>query len=194
MLLLGRTLDDAVGEAYDKVGAILGLPYPGGPEVDRLAALGNDRAFDFPVSLARRDAIDFSFSGLKTAVLYEVRGAPSPRHRPSVPPPALDAGRRADIAASFQRAAVGALVRKLRAALDRHPVKTVLAGGGVTANSRLRAELVALAAERGVALRLPEPRFCLDNAAMIAGAAAARFAAGDTDSLDLPAVPTTNMR
>ncbi|MFO0874706.1 MAG: tRNA (adenosine(37)-N6)-threonylcarbamoyltransferase complex transferase subunit TsaD, partial [Phycisphaerales bacterium] len=159
---LARTIDDAVGEAYDKVGTLLGLPYPGGPHVDRLAASGDERAFDFPTGLPRRDVLDFSFSGLKTAVLYEVRppsrrggdrtGLAAPGAQPSerAGPPQLTERRRADIAASFQRAAIGAIVRKIGLALDRHPVATLLVGGGVSANSRLRRELAELAAERGV--------------------------------------------
>ncbi len=164
---LGSTIDDAVGEAYDKVGAILKLPFPGGPHVDRLAASGNDRAFDFPVSRLSRDSLDFSFSGLKTAVRYAVEGVPG-SDRPGPAP--LTAGRSADIAASFQRAAVRALVMKLTAAAEANPdVRALLVGGGVSANSQLRGELGAFASGRGWALRLPRLAYCVDNAAMIAG-------------------------
>lgn len=186
---IGKSIDDAVGEAYDKVGVLLGLPYPGGPNVDHLAAEGDDRAFDFPMSLPRRDSLDFSFSGLKTAVLYAVR--PPPRREGgvsvAVPQPELTPTRRANIAASFQRAAVSTLLRKLGLALDRHPVRSVLVGGGVSANSRLRRELAALAAQRGVELRLPALAYCVDNAAMIAGAAFERFRRGECDGLELAA-------
>jgi N6-L-threonylcarbamoyladenine synthase len=184
---IGKTIDDAVGEAYDKVGVLLGLPYPGGPEVDRLAAEGDDLAFDFPISLPRRDSLDFSFSGLKTAVLYAVRPPPRRDTRATPPPPELTAARRADIAASFQRAAVASLLRKLGLALDLHPARSVLVGGGVSANSRLRRELAVFAATRGVELRLPALRFCVDNAAMIAGAAFERFRVGERDGLELEA-------
>lgn len=186
---IGRTIDDAVGEAYDKVGVLLGLPYPGGPEVDRLAATGDPNAFDFPRSLPRRDSLDFSFSGLKTAVLYAVR--PPARQQGRVvtetPAPPMTDQRRADIAASFQRAAVEVLLRKLGLALDRHPAPTLLVGGGVSANSLLRRELAALAQERSLDLRLPRMEFCLDNAAMIAGAAFERLRRGEVDDLHLAA-------
>jgi N6-L-threonylcarbamoyladenine synthase len=179
--LVGKTLDDAAGEAYDKAAVILGLGYPGGPEVDRLAARGNDRAHDLPVAMLGPDSLDFSFSGLKTALLYAVRGQPRPggrgaRYEREGPP--LDDGARADFAASFQRAAVTAIMRKLERALDRFDVRALLVGGGVVANSLLRTRLEALAAERGLELRLPPPPYCVDNAAMIAGLAAAKFAAG----------------
>lgn len=191
--LLGRTIDDAVGEAFDKVGTLLDLPYPGGPAIDRLAAQGNDQAYDFPISLPRRDSLDFSFSGLKTAVLYEVRpparrsrsGEPNPVESARTVQPLLDDSRRADLAASFQRAAIGALIRKLELAHLRHPTPTLLVGGGVTANSRLRAELAEFAASRSIDLRLPKLSYCIDNAAMIAGAAASRALRGERDSLDL---------
>jgi len=191
LTLLGRTIDDAVGEAFDKVGTLLGLPYPGGPAIDRPAAQGNDRAFDFPISLPRRDSLDFSFSGLKTAVLYEVR-PPTRRGRGGeVIEPVerlertLSDSRRADLAASFQRAAIGALMRKLELAHASHPTPTLLVGGGVTANSRLRAELAAFAGSRSLDLRLPKLAYCIDNAAMIAGAAAPRALRGERDDLDL---------
>jgi N6-L-threonylcarbamoyladenine synthase len=188
--LLGKTLDDAAGEAYDKAAVILGLEYPGGPEVDRLAALGNDRAHDFPVAMLDRDSLDFSFSGLKTALLYAVCGRPrrgneGRRFDRDIPPLGDEA--RADFAASFPRAVLAAILRKLERALDRVEVRTLLAGGGVIANSLLRARLTTLAAERRLELRLPPPQYCVDNAAMIAGVAAARFAAGAFDDWSLSA-------
>ncbi|MGH7133508.1 MAG: tRNA (adenosine(37)-N6)-threonylcarbamoyltransferase complex transferase subunit TsaD, partial [Phycisphaerales bacterium] len=170
---LGGTIDDAIGEAYDKAAAILGLPYPGGPIVDRLAQTGNDRAIDFPISRLSRDSLDFSFSGLKTAVLYTVHGVPTrDGPAPSImsAPPRLEPQRVADICASFQRAAVAAVMLKLNRALDAHPdARSLLVGGGVSANSRLRTELAALAAKRGLTLSIPGMAYCLDNAAMIAG-------------------------
>ncbi|MHC4448021.1 MAG: tRNA (adenosine(37)-N6)-threonylcarbamoyltransferase complex transferase subunit TsaD [Planctomycetota bacterium] len=179
--LLGRTIDDAVGEAFDKAGAILGLSYPGGPAVDKLAQRGRDRAHALPVPMAGRDSLDFSFSGLKTALLYAVHGGPPGRgHGASGGNGArLSDHEKADFAASFQRAAVAALVAKVRQGLDRQKVGTLLVGGGVCANSRLRAELEALAAARGLDLRLPKMAYCLDNAAMIAGLGAAKYAAGE---------------
>lgn len=194
---LGATIDDAMGEAFDKGAAILGLPFPGGPSLDALAAGpgADDRALDFPVSRLAPTSLDFSFSGLKTSLLYAVRGLPGRGgvferdHR------SLSDARRADLAASFQRAAVRAAILKLERALDQAGsispgVKTILAGGGVTANSRLRRELAELAARRGMALRLPEARFCVDNAAMIAGLGFHLLGAGPPSPLDLRAVPT----
>jgi len=191
---IGATIDDAVGEAYDKVGAMLGLDYPAGPRVDRLAQTGDERAHDFPVSRLSRDSLDFSFSGLKTAVLYAIRGVPerdgkTTRFERDFDD--LDDPARADIAASFQRAACRAVVLKATRALgnDDADYRTLIVGGGVSANSRLRAELTTLAGARGLDLRLPDLRYCLDNAAMIAGLAYHRLARGERDALDLCASP-----
>lgn len=170
---LGATIDDAIGEAYDKVGAILGLPFPGGPLVDRLAQRGRPDAHRFPISLPgppHHDTLDFSFSGLKTAVLYAAvgvpaRGRPPPSHASGLPDSA-----KADLCAAFQHAAVAAVTRRLRAAAALHPAaRTLLVGGGVSANSHLRAELTKLAADLGLTLHLPAMPYCLDNAAMLAG-------------------------
>lgn len=196
---LGATIDDAVGEAYDKAATILGLGYPGGPNLDRLAAGGGGdaRAAAFPISRLGPDSLDFSFSGLKTSVLYAAKGTPVEPRRSgpaAAPVPALDNARRADLAASFQHAAVGAVLLKTERALDRHgECRTLLVGGGVSANSLLRAELGRLAGRRGLDLRLPRTEYCVDNAAMIAGLAfhvlGSRGGAGD--DLTLAAVPTT---
>src|SRR5439155_8532810 len=132
--LLGATIDDALGEAYDKVAAILGLGYPGGPIIDRLAAEGNPRAIRFPRSMLERDSLDFSFSGLKTAVLYHVRGVPGHAGKPA---PLNDQSVR-DIAASFQAACVDTLVRKLDRALKKTGAHSIIIGGGVSANAGLR--------------------------------------------------------
>lgn len=186
---LGSTIDDAVGEAYDKAATVLGLPYPGGPNLDRLAQAGNPKAVKFPVSRLGPDSLDFSFSGLKTSLLYTVRGVPNERtDRPAKPKIA-----QADLAASFQRAAVDALLLKVNRALDRSDYSAILVGGGVSANSLLRAQLTALAAQRGIDLRLPEPAYCLDNAAMIAGLGYHILAsrAWVSDPLSLSAVPST---
>lgn len=191
--VIGRTIDDAIGEAYDKAATILDLGYPGGPLLDRLAQSGDDRAVDLPVTLLAPDSLDFSFSGLKTAVLYEVRGHPvgrgaNSRYERDVT--SLTLQRKADLAASFQRAAVRAVMRKLDRARERHPhAKSLLVGGGVSANSRLRAELTDFAARHAIDLRLPRMEYCLDNAAMIAGAAYSRAAAGECDDWTLSAHP-----
>jgi tRNA N6-adenosine threonylcarbamoyltransferase len=150
--VLGQTLDDAAGEAFDKGARLLGLPYPGGPELDRLAREGDPEAFSFPRS-APGDDLDFSFSGLKTALLYTLRD------HPEAP--------RADLAASYQRAIVEALVGRTRLALDREGLERLAIGGGVAANSELRGAV----AELGVQVWVPPPELCTDNAAMIAGAA-----------------------
>ena len=156
---LGRTLDDAAGEAFDKGARLLGLPYPGGPEIDRLARAGDPRAFDFPRSLPG-DGLDFSFSGLKTALLYRLRDMGEEA-----------AARRADLAASYQRAIVEALAARVVQALDRQGLSRLALGGGVAANGALRARIADLCDERGVELWIPPAELCTDNAAMIAGAA-----------------------
>ena len=168
--VLGQTLDDAAGEAFDKGGRLLGLPYPGGPEMDRLAREGDAAAFDFPRSLPG-DGLDFSFSGLKTALLYRVRDLGEQEAE----------ARRADLAASYQRAIVDALVARARQAIEREGVRRLGIGGGVAANSELRARIAAACEEMGVDLWVPPTSLCTDNAAMIA--AAARF----TEPLEYPA-------
>lgn len=196
---LGATIDDAVGEAFDKVAAILDLGFPGGPAVDRAAQRGDARGHDFPVSRLDPESLDFSFSGLKTAVLYAVRGRPERRDGRSVFPRDahdLTDSQRADVAASFQRAGVEALLLKLRRALERERdagrgPKSILVGGGVSANTRLRAELLFFAESESLDLRLPPLEYCVDNAAMIGGLAYDLHEAGRVDDLSLRAVPTT---
>ncbi len=167
---LGSTRDDAVGEAYDKAAAILGLPYPGGPEIDRLAALGDERRFDLPIARLEHGALDFSFSGLKTALLYTVQGVPSERGRGGTPGLTLDQQTLRDLCAGFQRAAVEAIMLRLERALSQHAdCRSLLIGGGVSANSRLRRRCQEFASAKALRLALPELQFCLDNAAMIAG-------------------------
>ncbi|MBT8486145.1 MAG: tRNA (adenosine(37)-N6)-threonylcarbamoyltransferase complex transferase subunit TsaD [Phycisphaerales bacterium] len=187
---LGRTIDDAVGEAFDKAATLLELGYPGGPAIDRLAVRGDDTTHDFPI--ARLDnPLDFSFSGLKTALLYAVRGHPVGRGPAATFPRSaadLSDAARADCAASFQRAAVTAVIRNTRRALEStSDTRSLLVGGGVAANTRLRRELGALADERGVTLRIPEIAYCLDNGAMIAGLASQRLDRGEADELTLSA-------
>lgn len=188
---IGSTIDDAIGEAYDKVAAMLGLGHPGGPRLDALAAGGDDRAFDLPISRLAPDSLDFSYSGLKTAALYALRGYPGMENPPAPP----DAQRKADLAASFQRAAVGAVTLKLRRAIDRMRAegkapRSLIVGGGVSANTRLRREVEDLAREQSLTLRLPALEYCLDNAAMIAGLGYSRLRAGLADDLTLRAIPT----
>jgi N6-L-threonylcarbamoyladenine synthase len=149
--VLGQTLDDAAGEAFDKGARLLGLGYPGGPEIDRLAREGDCEAFDFPRSAPGE--LDFSFSGLKTSLLYKLRELADPPL--------------ADLAASYQRAIVDALVARTRKALERTGLQRLAIGGGVAANSELRKAVTDL----GVPVWVPPMELCTDNAAMIAGAA-----------------------
>ncbi len=156
--LLGSTRDDAAGEAFDKGAKLLGLPYPGGVAIDRLAKEGNPAAIRFPRAIVRGAELDFSFSGLKTALLHHVRAHGVPAG------PAL-----ADVCASYQEAIVRALVQKLFRAARRLQFERVVLAGGVAANSRLRAAVAAEAAGyEGMEVTLPAPRLCTDNAAMIA--------------------------
>ncbi len=163
--VLGQTLDDAAGEALDKAARMLGLGYPGGPALERLAAEGDDSAASFPVAMRRDPGLDFSFSGLKTALAYRCRDLG----------PGGVAEHRADLAAGFQAAVVGQLVAKLERALDAGEWEAVALGGGVAANGPLRRQVADLCRARGLRLKLPAAELCTDNAAMIG--AAARFAA-----------------
>ncbi|MCC6676262.1 MAG: tRNA (adenosine(37)-N6)-threonylcarbamoyltransferase complex transferase subunit TsaD [Phycisphaerales bacterium] len=195
---LGATIDDALGEAYDKAATILGIPYPGGPGLDRLAQAqgANDRAYDLPISRLGPGSLDFSFSGLKTAVLYAVRGVPDGPDGYARDHSALTAQAKADVAASFQRTVCRTVILKLERAMDRlagegRPVASLLTGGGVTANSRLRTELGAFARARGLQLFLPPMGYCVDNAAMIAGLAHHLAREGRFADLTLEPMPTT---
>jgi N6-L-threonylcarbamoyladenine synthase len=182
--LLGATLDDAAGEAFDKVASILGIGFPGGPAVEREASGGDPQAFAFPRSFLRDPRLDFSFSGLKTAVLYTVAGKEVAR---SEPPPAGQ--RRADIAASFQQAVVDVLVAKARQALARTGLKRLAVGGGVSANRALRSALEMMAAQEGVELFIPPLSLCTDNAAM-AAMAVEKWRRQEWSPADLDAQPT----
>jgi N6-L-threonylcarbamoyladenine synthase len=182
--LLGGTRDDAAGEAFDKVAAILGLGFPGGPAVEREAASGDSRAFPFPRSFLNENRLEFSFSGLKTAVLYTVHGQNVSRAEPPL------AGKlRSDVAASFQQAVVDVLVAKCRQALRITGLKRLAVGGGVTANKAFRAGLEAMAAQEGAELFIPPMSLCTDNAAM-AALAVEKWRRGQFAPLDLVAEPT----
>jgi N6-L-threonylcarbamoyladenine synthase len=182
--LIGGTIDDAAGEAFDKAAATLDLGYPGGPQVDRLAASGDPRALALPRSFLKDDTLRLSFAGLKTALLYQVRG---PLGRDAL---ALSAQGVRDACASFQAAVVDCLVGKLRLAARRFGVRAIAVGGGVACNRGLRAGLAALAADDGLTLLLPEPGHCADNAAMIASLGHFQVARGDLAGPDLAPLPT----
>jgi N6-L-threonylcarbamoyladenine synthase len=178
--LIGSTIDDAVGEAYDKVAAILGLAYPGGPVIDALAADGDPKAVPFPRTYLDRASLDFSFSGLKTAVLYHVRGVPG-QNKPGA---TMTEQHLRDVCASFQATCVDVITRKLQRALKQTGGRCVIIGGGVSANRGLRAAL----ARFDVPVYFPKLAYCTDNAAMSAGLADVHYRAGRFASLDLDAV------
>ncbi|MBS0264787.1 MAG: tRNA (adenosine(37)-N6)-threonylcarbamoyltransferase complex transferase subunit TsaD [Planctomycetes bacterium] len=163
--LLGSTIDDAAGEAFDKVAAMLGLSYPGGPSIQQAALRGSAKAFRFPRTfIHEHDRLEFSFSGLKTSVLYQIAGTPPQAYDPAL----LDPQYVADVAASFQEAVVDVLVGKCRDALRRCRRRTLLVGGGVAANSRFRERLLELATTEKVEVVVPPLSLCTDNAAMAA--------------------------
>ncbi len=168
--ILGGTLDDAAGEAFDKVGKMLGLPYPAGPEIDRLALQGDPKRYDLPRSMAGKDDLRFSFSGLKTAVRYLI--------------PKLEGDYLADLCASFQEAVVSVLVRKTLLAAEMRKCRVVGVSGGVGCNGRLRAAMQSACREAGIELYLCAPSLATDNATMIAHAARLRWLSGLRTSLD----------
>lgn len=177
--VLGRTLDDAAGEAFDKVAKLLGLGYPGGAALDRLASNGNPSAIRFPRAISGEERLDFSYSGLKTAVALYIQG---------LSPEALSA-QKADIAASFQEAAVDMLVDKALTAAEKIGRTTLAISGGVAANSRLRNKMTEACRNRGIRLLYPPIELCTDNAAMIAGAAYPYLAEGKSSPFSANAVP-----
>jgi N6-L-threonylcarbamoyladenine synthase len=184
MELLGGTRDDAAGEAFDKVAAILGLGFPGGPAVEREAAAGGDpEAFALPRAFRDDGRLEFSFSGLKTAVLYACHGQDVSRATP--PPPGK---KRADLAASFQAAVVDVLVAKCKQAMRKTGLKRLAVGGGVSANKPLRAALEAMCAREGAELFIPPLALCTDNAAM-AALAVEKWKRGEFAPPDLDAEP-----
>jgi N6-L-threonylcarbamoyladenine synthase len=177
MRVLGRTHDDAAGEAYDKTARLLGLPYPGGPELDRLAQRGDARAYAFPRHRPAGDSLDLSFSGLKTSVRYFLES---------------EAGRdakREDVAASFQAAVVDVLMTRVQSAFERGAYNAVVLSGGVAANSALQQAFRAWSASRGIPAFIPPPKYCTDNAAMIAAAAYHQRESARVDPLTLTADP-----
>ena len=178
--ILGGTRDDAVGEAYDKVARVLGLGYPGGPKIDKIAKEGNPQAIHFKRVFLEKDSYDFSFSGLKTAVLNYINTE-------------KQAGReinRADVAASFQEAVMDVITEKAVDAVKASGMDKLAMAGGVAANSRLREKLGALCEKEGIQLYRPHPALCTDNGAMVACAAYYKYKNGETDGLDLDASPS----
>jgi N6-L-threonylcarbamoyladenine synthase len=184
--LMGATTDDAAGEAFDKVSSILKLGYPGGPAVQRVAGNGRRDAVAFPRTMLGRDSLDFSFSGIKTSVLYHVHGV----GKTTGGLEGRSATDIANIAASFEEAVVDVLVAKSIAAVERTGAGCLLAGGGVVANARLRERLSDACASQNVALHLAPMAYCTDNAAMIAAHADALLEAGHIDDLRVDASST----
>ena len=176
--VIGQTIDDAAGEAFDKVARFLDLGHPGGPAIDRIALTGNATAIDFPRAMLH-DGLDVSFSGLKTSVINYVRKNPTVST--------------ADVAASFQYAVVDVLAAKARKAAQQIGAKTVALGGGVAANSLLRSTMTAVCAESGWRLVLPSMGMCTDNAAMIASAGWYRLVADGPSSMDMGAMPNLKL-
>ena len=176
--VLGESVDDAAGEAFDKTAKILGLGYPGGPALARLAQQGHANQFNFPRPMTQRPGLNFSFSGLKTCVLTTWQTQKNPTEQT-----------RADIAYAFEEAIIDTLAIKCRRALQQTGLKSLVVAGGVGANQRLRQRLIQLTQEIGVAVHYPRPLFCTDNGAMIAYAGALRLAAGHQESLAFSALP-----
>lgn len=173
--LVGRTIDDAAGEAFDKVAMLLGLPYPGGPSIEKIAAQGRPNAIFFPRTLLEKESLDFSFSGLKTAVLYYCQGQDMKGHNRAA---SFSTAELADVAASFQAAVIDSLVEKVRRAVVRYQARSILMAGGVAANQVLRSAMVLLADQYGCALHTAPRPLCTDNAAMIGALAYREYIAG----------------
>ncbi|MGM0411008.1 MAG: tRNA (adenosine(37)-N6)-threonylcarbamoyltransferase complex transferase subunit TsaD [Bacillota bacterium] len=181
--ILGRTRDDAAGEAFDKIARFLDLGYPGGPVIEKAAKKGNADAIDFPRSFLNEDNYDFSFSGLKTAVINYVHNQKQRGEKIDIP----------DIAASFQQAVIDSLVNKVIKAIENYEVKSVVLSGGVAANSELRKELKEELVKRDIKLYYPELKLCTDNAAMIGAVAYYQYQKGDFADLSLNADPNLSL-
>jgi N6-L-threonylcarbamoyladenine synthase len=177
--IIGRTIDDAAGEAFDKVAKTLGLGFPGGPAIEKSAVDGNERAIAFPRALMEKDNLNFSFSGLKTAVLYYVKSS----RDINVP----------DIAASFQHAVIDVLIEKCFRALDKYRCKNLILAGGVIRNSTLRQQFESYCNRQGILLHIPSPILCTDNAGMIAHAGRIRLLQGQRSALDLDVAPNMSL-
>lgn len=184
MEIVGKTIDDAAGEAFDKCAKVMGLPYPGGPHIDRLAAEGNPKAFKF--SRPHIDGLDYSFSGLKTSFLYTLRDALKSD-------PDFIEKNKADLAASLQDTIIRILLDKLSKALDKYPVRHVAIGGGVSANSGVRAAVADFCRRRGVKAWIPEKAFTTDNAAMVATAGYFKYLNNQFCDLSLPPFSKVNV-
>lgn len=176
--VLGQTRDDAIGEAYDKVARVIGLGYPGGPKIDRIAKEGDPNAIEFKRVMLEKDSLDFSFSGIKTGVLNYVNTQRQTGKEINV----------ADVAASFQQAVLDVVVTKAMKAAARHNEKRLVMAGGVASNSALRKQMAAACEKRGIKLYVPDPVLCTDNAAMIGCAAYYMYKAGELSDLSLDAV------
>lgn len=181
--IIGQTIDDAAGEAFDKVAKVLALRYPGGPAVEQAAREGKTSAVAFPRALMEKENLNFSFSGLKTSVLYHVRSLQQQKKPIPV----------ADIAASFQQAVVDVLVEKTLRALDLYNCRHLVLAGGVIRNSTLRSAFESTCAAREIHVRIPAPLLCTDNAGMIARAGHFRFAAGQFSGLNLDVAPNLRL-
>lgn len=181
--IVGRTIDDAAGEAFDKVAKVLGLGYPGGPAIEQTARRGDSQAIAFPRALMESGSLDFSFSGLKTAVLYYAQSLA----------PEQAAARLPDIAASFQQAAIDQLFTKSLRAMEAHGCRTLVLAGGVMRNGPLRRHFSEKCQGLGLALAIPEPELCTDNAAMIALAGYLHLRAGETSDLALDVAPNLSL-
>ena len=182
--LMGSTIDDAAGEAFDKVASILQLPYPGGPSIEKTAKDGNPKAVNFPRSMLGKESLDFSFSGLKTAVLYHCQGQDM---KAASTVDSMSSQQIADIAASFQAAVIDVLVKKTKRAADKINAKTVLLGGGVAANSALRQGLTDMCENENLKLLIAPKSLCTDNAVMVASLAYHKYKAGIFADLTLEA-------
>ncbi len=183
---VGCTIDDAAGEAFDKVGKILGLGYPAGPEIDNISQEGNEKAIRFPRSYLKKGSLDFSFSGVKTAVLYHCLGQDSMNINEM---PKLRDQEISDLAASFQEAVIDVLVDKTIFAATKFASKSIILGGGVACNSRLRQKLSDAAKHRNIPLYYPSKKLCMDNAAMVAGLAYHRYIKKEFSGLEVEAMP-----